>query len=257
MYCDFKYDDKFEFLTIVDQIIYRESLISDVVLHDVNHKVVQYLFTRTSTGLDFIKSADNKYYIKYIVEEIFGIGRTALKKIIDELIDFNLIDTAEYYDHCFACINCDSERLKFNEVCPNCKSTYIVNSKFIHCFSCGHVGDENSFLNDNQLICPNCHKELHLIGDDYDRTIESSLCKNCNEAFVEADTHAECLYCGHINTDINKLRRNYYFKHTIKNNNNEEFINYIKDNVSYLYDKLNYFRKEFFCIYVRPINQLL
>jgi len=94
------------------------------------------------------------------------------------------------------CVNCNSGRLNYIDVCPDCQSIAISRDPSLHCFVCGHVAAEDQFLKDGVLVCPNCRSRLRHIGSDYDRPMENYRCRSCRAFFVDADVQARCLDCG-------------------------------------------------------------
>jgi GGDEF domain-containing protein len=103
------------------------------------------------------------------------------------------------------CSNCGSGRLNYVDVCAECQALDISRQPSLHCFTCGHVGPQESFLKDGVLLCPNCLNRLRHIGTDYDRPMENYRCRSCQAFFVDADVQARCLDCGLSHTP-DKLR---------------------------------------------------
>ncbi|NLS12974.1 diguanylate cyclase [Vibrio sp. SM6] len=106
-----------------------------------------------------------------------------------------LIDKETLIDRIRSCHQCHSAHLNYVEVCPNCASIDIDTEIALHCFTCGHVGPQESFQRRGKLECPNCLTQLRHIGVDYDRPLENHVCHSCRFRFVEAETHAHCLSC--------------------------------------------------------------
>ncbi|WP_372240708.1 diguanylate cyclase domain-containing protein [Pseudomonas sp. PB120] len=94
------------------------------------------------------------------------------------------------------CSNCGSGRLNYIDVCAECQALDISRQPSLHCFTCGHVGAQESFLKDAVLLCPNCLNRLRHIGSDYDRPMENYRCRSCQAFFVDAEVQARCLDCG-------------------------------------------------------------
>lgn len=103
------------------------------------------------------------------------------------------------------CSDCGSGRLNYIDVCAECHAMDISRQPSLHCFTCGHVGPQESFLKDGVLLCPNCLNRLRHIGSDYDRPMENYRCRSCQAFFVDAEVQARCLDCGLSHTP-DKLR---------------------------------------------------
>ncbi|MGE8068016.1 diguanylate cyclase domain-containing protein [Pseudomonas sp. NPDC089569] len=103
------------------------------------------------------------------------------------------------------CSDCGSGRLNYIDVCAECQAMDISRQPSLHCFTCGHVGAQESFLKDGVLLCPNCLNRLRHIGSDYDRPMENYRCRSCQAFFVDAEVQARCLDCGLSHTP-DKLR---------------------------------------------------
>lgn len=103
------------------------------------------------------------------------------------------------------CSGCGSGRLNYIDVCVECHALDISRQPSLHCFNCGHVGPQESFLKDGVLLCPNCLNRLRHIGSDYDRPMENYRCLSCQAFFVDAQVQAACLDCG-LSHSPDKLR---------------------------------------------------
>jgi len=68
--------------------------------------------------------------------------------------------------------------------CPRCDSSNIVKGQLVEHFSCGYVGLDRDFKQDNRYVCPKCRKDLRLIGTDYRNVGIHYRCQNCNEVFT-------------------------------------------------------------------------
>ncbi len=111
------------------------------------------------------------------------------------------------------CSNCNSGHLNYVEVCPECSSIDIDSQSSLHCFTCGHVGDQQSFQRRGKLECPKCLTQLRHIGVDYDRPLENHVCNSCTSLFVEAATISQCLSCDEkIKVEELVIRKLYQLK---------------------------------------------
>ncbi|PFG57788.1 diguanylate cyclase with GGDEF domain [Vibrio sp. ES.051] len=106
-----------------------------------------------------------------------------------------VLEAEELVDRIRVCSQCNSGHLNYVEVCPDCSSIDIDTQSSLHCFTCGHVGDQQSFQRRGKLECPKCLTQLRHIGVDYDRPLENYVCNRCTGLFVEAATSCHCLSC--------------------------------------------------------------
>lgn len=106
-----------------------------------------------------------------------------------------ILDSVELIDRIRVCSKCNSGHLNYVDVCPSCSSIDIESQSSLHCFTCGHVDDQQSFLRRGKLECPKCMTQLRHIGVDYDRPLESHKCNTCSSLFVEASTLTQCMSC--------------------------------------------------------------
>tara|TARA_R100001224_G_scaffold84067_1_gene53383 strand:- start:33644 stop:34579 length:936 start_codon:yes stop_codon:yes gene_type:complete len=102
------------------------------------------------------------------------------------------------------CASCHSGHLNYIDVCPKCESIDTHNQSSLHCFSCGHVGGEETFKTSSAISCPNCMARLRHLGVDYDRPIETQKCRSCDNLFSESSVVAQCLHC-HVSNPVDKL----------------------------------------------------
>lgn len=105
------------------------------------------------------------------------------------------IEPETLVDRIRRCTKCGSGHLNYIDICPECSSLAIQRRPSLHCFVCGHVGSQETFLKDGGMFCPNCMSRLRHIGSDYDRPMENYSCNDCSAFFVDARVQARCLEC--------------------------------------------------------------
>jgi GGDEF domain-containing protein/DNA-directed RNA polymerase subunit RPC12/RpoP len=131
------------------------------------------------------------------------------------------------------------------DACPHSRSIDIVQKPFLHCFTCGHVAQEESFLASGALVCPNCLSRLRHIGTDYDRPLENYVCNECGQSFVEAMVIARCLSCGAENDPESLVPRQVYSYRLGERGALAARTGSLED-IYALFDNLNYIRPQFF-----------
>nr|WP_086937464.1 hypothetical protein [Thaumasiovibrio occultus] len=107
-----------------------------------------------------------------------------------------LLEAEELVDRIRLCHSCNSGHINYQETCPECHSPDVKEVVSLHCFTCGHVGEQAQFSRQGKLACPNCATQLRHIGVDYDRPLEVYRCRTCTHSFVEPLTRARCLECN-------------------------------------------------------------
>lgn len=151
-----------------------------------------------------VKDLDSPSIYRYpIIEALYPNLYSSYRFIVTETKREKL-EAETLVDRIRVCKHCNSGHLNYVEVCPNCKNIDIDVQSSLHCFTCGHVGEQQSFLRKGKLECPNCITQLRHIGVDYDRPLETHVCHNCSHLFVEAETLSHCLSCE-TRTEIAEL----------------------------------------------------
>ncbi|MCG9683250.1 diguanylate cyclase [Vibrio sp. Isolate23] len=107
----------------------------------------------------------------------------------------NILEKEHLIDRIRLCSQCNSGHLNYVDVCPICQSIDIESQSSLHCFTCGHVDDQQAFTRKGKLACPKCLTQLRHIGVDYDRPLENQKCHTCSNMFVEASTITQCMSC--------------------------------------------------------------
>jgi len=115
---------------------------------------------------------------------------------LPQLVSERLLQSEQLVDRVRLCNSCNSAHLNFVDVCPECTHIAIQAKPAVHCFTCGHVDDQDAFMQQGVLRCPKCVTTLRHIGVDYDRPLEKYRCLSCHARFMEAAVQARCHECG-------------------------------------------------------------
>ncbi|MFQ1744173.1 diguanylate cyclase domain-containing protein [Aeromonas veronii] len=115
---------------------------------------------------------------------------------LPQLVAERLLQSEQLVDRVRLCHSCNSAHLNFVDVCPECAHIAIQAKPAVHCFTCGHVDDQDAFMRQGVLRCPKCVTTLRHIGVDYDRPLEKFRCLSCHARFMEAAVQARCHECG-------------------------------------------------------------
>ncbi|OLQ71141.1 histidine kinase [Photobacterium proteolyticum] len=113
-------------------------------------------------------------------------------------VEHHLLLPGKLIDRIRLCRNCQSGRLNYVDVCPECNSIDIHLKPGVHCFVCGYVDDQDVFIQSGVMKCPKCSTKLRHIGVDYDRPLERYSCYSCYIRFIEAVVKARCHDCGEV-----------------------------------------------------------
>ncbi|MFC1752794.1 response regulator [Thermoproteota archaeon] len=111
----------------------------------------------------------------------FLAARKALKKI--------------FKDKILLCPFCFHHNINIRETSPTNHSSNISLQETIHHYRCGYNGLESEFLQGIRYICPKCHKELKLIGVDYDKPGKIYVDNESGEKFTEPEVSCQCRNC--------------------------------------------------------------
>ena len=140
---------------------------------------------------------------RYPLLELFDLGDSQF--FLKQASRDELLSPVSLLDRVRQCTHCGHNNLNYIDLCPQCSSMDIKQQSAIHCFTCGHVGEQQRFMDGGRLVCPNCLTALRHIGADYDRPLENMECNSCQSFFIEAKVVARCLHCDHENdpSDLN------------------------------------------------------
>ncbi|WP_194436511.1 diguanylate cyclase [Vibrio fluminensis] len=134
-------------------------------------------------------------YTYPIVNAFYPEATTSHRYVLSEK-KRNIIESDLLVDRIRACKHCNSSHLNYIEVCPHCNSIDIETQSSLHCFTCGNVSEQQSFLRRGKLECPKCLTQLRHIGVDYDRPLENYHCNSCSSFFIETATRCQCFSCN-------------------------------------------------------------
>ncbi|PIE64092.1 MAG: hypothetical protein CSA26_09850 [Desulfobacterales bacterium] len=155
-----------------------------------------YLYSRPKQSLmPFADWQSKEVYHYPLADVLLGDDEESFRQL-QSLCDHGLIREERLVDRIRHCPHCNGCHLNFVDTCPQCESINIHQQQFFHCFTCGHVDTEESFLDSAGLYCPNCQTKLRHIGADYDRALENYLCHDCKTSFSEAGVLARCHHCS-------------------------------------------------------------
>ena len=106
---------------------------------------------------------------RYPVADLLAFEHEDGLQAVDALVRRGLLRDDGLVDRTRHCNSCHSAHIHFVDLCPHCEDIDIRKESALHCFACGYVGPESTFLEREQLECPKCHTHLRHIGGDYDK----------------------------------------------------------------------------------------
>jgi len=162
---------------------------------DADSRLLRYCALRPEAELAPVAAPADAALYRYPLLEGLATGKD-VERWLHDLQRRGWLLRQSLVDRIRRCPDCAAGHLNYVDVCPFCGELDIHSSDALHCFVCGHVGDQGEFAQQGALICPNCYTRLRHIGVDYDRPLESMSCRSCRERFSEARVVARCLRCG-------------------------------------------------------------
>ncbi len=172
-----------------------QSKIDSIDEPDVLDPLIGWLGVNRQRRVSALKSLESTSIYSFpIIDLLFPDIYSTYRYVLSEQ-GRGVLEPEALSDRIRVCSHCNSGHLNYVEVCPDCSSIDIDSQSSLHCFTCGHVGEQHSFQRRGKLECPKCLTQLRHIGVDYDRPLENHVCHSCSSLFVEAATISQCLSC--------------------------------------------------------------
>ncbi|MEA5312908.1 diguanylate cyclase [Vibrio parahaemolyticus] len=172
-----------------------QSKIDSIDEPDVLDPLIGWLGVNRQRRVRALKSLESTSIYSFpIIDLLFPDIYSTYRYVLSEQ-GRGVLEPEALIDRIRVCSHCNSGHLNYVEVCPDCSSIDIDSQSSLHCFTCGHVGEQHSFQRRGKLECPKCLTQLRHIGVDYDRPLENHVCHSCSSLFVEAATISQCLSC--------------------------------------------------------------
>lgn len=183
---------------------------------NLENKLLSYLWMCETRTLRPSKIINNGVNYQYPFLELWDSGQ-GKDLWLNRMVKAGNLVHEKLIDRIRQCTSCHSTLLNYVDNCGDCGSIDLKIEQALHCFSCGHVGDQKEFIRSGEMVCPNCLNTLRHIGTDYDRPIENQRCNSCNNLFIEANVTAHCFSCSH-NNDVDDLVQKEYFSFALAHN---------------------------------------
>lgn len=178
----------------------RQSLPDSAEFVGLEERLLFFLYERgLQAGLQPLLDRNSAQLYRYPVADLLAFEHEDACRVVDALRRRGLLRDDGLVDRTRHCNSCLSAHVNFVDLCPHCEDLDIHKEAALHCFACGYVGSETSFLESDGLACPKCHVQLRHIGVDYDKPLTQYSCRSCSRSFMEPLVKARCLDCGHSN----------------------------------------------------------
>ena len=164
---------------------------------DAATRVGRWLWLRPEAWIQPVQDlGDGRLYRYPLLEALLDDPQLDGVRWLERWQAAGLLEAGPLLDRIRRCRHCHTSQLNYVDLCPQCHSLEIQRESCLHCFVCGHIGAQASFLGGERLRCPNCQTQLRHIGTDYDRPLENLHCRGCGALVLEASVEARCLRCG-------------------------------------------------------------
>ncbi len=147
--------------------------------------LIGWLGINRNRRLTAMKSLESSSIYTYpLIEAFYPDIYSTYRYVLSEKAR-DILESEQLMDRIRVCTHCNSGHLNYVEVCPQCSSIDIESQSSLHCFTCGHVGEQQSFQRRGKLECPKCLTQLRHIGVDYDRPLENHVCNQCSNLLLK------------------------------------------------------------------------
>lgn len=192
--CDGSCDDQNAVLLTINTIQEKLKVLQQKP-HDSETAFLAYCYSRAPLTLAPKTSWHSPTFYYYPLVELWISDKRIIPQWLQTCAERNLLEETGEISHNIVCGYCFSAHIQFVERCPQCHSTQLKPTSFLHCFSCGFIAPEHDFIQTGRLSCPKCHTQLRLIGEDYDRPLETGECQNCHVHYQEPQSWCQCMIC--------------------------------------------------------------
>ena len=145
------------------------------------------------------------------LDQLVGLEPGGSLEILEELADLGLLQR-QLFNLIHTCPQCQKGLVNLRQVCPACSAIDLSVERVLHHFACAWMGLESEFTQGFSLRCPKCQRELHQLGQDFERPNETYVCNECSHTCEDPALEAQCLSCGNIvpSSDLELVRIHSY-----------------------------------------------
>jgi len=159
----------------------------------MNHGVKLLLHHMLGEEPELIPEYDQNLGFRYPEAERFLTGPvTETLYIIRHLYEAGIL-LKKYRDKAVACPSCLSPAISVKYLCVSCSSSNIEKRQILEHPSCGFSDVKDSFLVDDERLCPMCKKSLGM--SDLKEVGSNFRCQDCGESFEKPTWMHNCKKC--------------------------------------------------------------
>ncbi|RTZ98562.1 MAG: hypothetical protein DSY89_09500 [Deltaproteobacteria bacterium] len=188
-------DEAYDRARSIHQLI--SELVPEIFSSSENdvYRLLGFLYSRPDTRLVPVKHWRFEKVYEFPLVQTMLNPTHGTDQWLTNLQNRKLLRHAALIDRLRHCPKCDGAHLNYVDICPNCTDLNISRKPFFHCFTCGRIAPEKSFMHRGSLVCPGCSTRLRHIGTDYDRPLENYVCHACDHTFIDPEVVAHCQHC--------------------------------------------------------------
>ena len=159
----------------------------------MNHGVKMLLRHMLNEEPELVPEYDQNLGFRYPAAERYLTGPvTEVLYIIRQLYEAGIL-LKKYRDKAVACPSCLSPAISVKYLCVSCTSSNIEKRMIVEHASCGFSDVEESFLKDEECICPKCRKVIS--KSDLKNAGTNFRCRTCGESFEKPTWMHNCKKC--------------------------------------------------------------
>ncbi|WP_254663494.1 hypothetical protein [Haladaptatus sp. W1] len=99
----------------------------------------------------------------------------------------------EFQEKQYICPRCETKGMQYTSACPSCGSPETIRTERYRHTECDHEGMEEQFVDDDDIVCPEC--EIGLKSLDQLESDAANSCQNCDLIFESAEHRLRCRDC--------------------------------------------------------------
>lgn len=161
-------------------------------------RIINYLINDVK---ELKPSFDLQYACRYPdVEHLTELKANEIPGLLERLTTYRALDS-HFYERIVICDKCSSPNVATRFLCPQCKSTNILQTKTIEHLSCGYVCREDELVLDRDgqsKHCPRCGVILHFGGADVKINDGWYMCSDCGKESKDPVIFFFCRMCERL-----------------------------------------------------------
>ena len=129
--------------------------------------------------------------------------------------------------------------------CPKCSSINVEKLNLLEHKACGFISEKKHFVNNDELKCPSCKKQIKNQEKEIRLPASWYLCNDCKDKFDEAKINLHCNEFDHDFT-VNQADSTVLYNYILSNNTEKTVLDHekLKEEVTKIFTKFNYTASE-------------